>query len=524
MFRLESVPIDGRRARSLALTTSALAFAYMLGKWILAGSLSGLTLELLGVTLVVIASVTAVHWRMGIYLFLVWVVVEDLPRKYLGNNMIVYCSKDALVIVVYLAFLFALIKRQVRTFRPPFWLPLLLFISLGAVQVFNPNSTSLFYGALGVKLYFFYIPLMFVGYALIRTSADLVRFQAFNVALGAAVALLGIVQAIVGTDFLSPRELAPELRPLGQLIRESPITHKVLHAPTSVFVSSGRFDTYLILVFILALGAVAYHFLEHRRGGKLLLAAVGVIAVAALLSGSRATVIYPVASLCVMASALLKSSVFERSSRARLRKAMRSAILAVGACIAAMVLFFPEKVGAPWSFYYETLSPESPSSELYDRMVNYPLVNLKYAFEYQGWPLGYGIGTGSLGVQYLTGLLGRPAPPVNGIENGYGTLTLELGILGPILWLMWSGALVISGWRIVRRLRGSTVYPIAASILWYAFLLLFPFTYGGLAPYQNFILNAYLWLLVGVLFRLPELALETQLRQKLSRGDAACVS
>ncbi|PYU15875.1 MAG: hypothetical protein DMG29_05410, partial [Acidobacteria bacterium] len=31
------------------------------------------------------------------------------------------------------------------------------------------------------------------------------------------------------------------------------------------------------------------------------------------------------------------------------------------------------------------------------------------------------------------------------------------------------------------------------------------FTFVALAPYQNFVLNAYLWLLVGILFRLPTL-------------------
>jgi len=31
------------------------------------------------------------------------------------------------------------------------------------------------------------------------------------------------------------------------------------------------------------------------------------------------------------------------------------------------------------------------------------------------------------------------------------------------------------------------------------------FTYGALASYHNFILNANLWLLLGVLFRLPQL-------------------
>lgn len=49
------------------------------------------------------------------------------------------------------------------------------------------------------------------------------------------------------------------------------------------------------------------------------------------------------------------------------------------------------------------------------------------------------------------------------------------------------------------------ILPIGIAILWYAFLLLYPLTYGGLTAYQNYVNCAYLWLLVGVLFRLPQL-------------------
>jgi hypothetical protein len=31
-----------------------------------------------------------------------------------------------------------------------------------------------------------------------------------------------------------------------------------------------------------------------------------------------------------------------------------------------------------------------------------------------------------------------------------------------------------------------------------------------MAPYQNYVMNAYLWLLIGVLFRLPHLAVDEQ--------------
>jgi hypothetical protein len=98
------------------------------------------------------------------------------------------------------------------------------------------------------------------------------------------------------------------------------------------------------------------------------------------------------------------------------------------------------------------------------------------------------------------------AAPINvWVEEGYGILIIEMGILAPFVWLLWTCALVITGWQIVRRLRQTRLFPIGFAILWYVFLLLFPLTFSGMVPYQNFVTNAYLWLLVGILFRLPDL-------------------
>lgn len=47
-------------------------------------------------------------------------------------------------------------------------------------------------------------------------------------------------------------------------------------------------------------------------------------------------------------------------------------------------------------------------------------------------------------------------------------------------------------------------------IFWYTFRVLVPFTFNGLNTYQNFVMNASLWLLIGVLFRLPTLKLLAQ--------------
>ena len=96
-----------------------------------------------------------------------------------------------------------------------------------------------------------------------------------------------------------------------------------------------------------------------------------------------------------------------------------------------------------------------------------------------------------------------------GVENGYGQLIVELGILGLILWIFMSIAISFSAWKIAAGLRGTPWFPLAFVIFWYAFLLLGPKAYIGLIAYQDYLMNAYLWFMLGILFRLPNLAQET---------------
>ena len=89
------------------------------------------------------------------------------------------------------------------------------------------------------------------------------------------------------------------------------------------------------------------------------------------------------------------------------------------------------------------------------------------------------------------------------MESGYGALVVEMGIGGLVLWIVTSVAISISAWKVVKELKGSPLFPIGFVIFLYAFFLLFPATFGSMVAYEDFLLNAYLWLLLGVLFRLP---------------------
>lgn len=96
-------------------------------------------------------------------------------------------------------------------------------------------------------------------------------------------------------------------------------------------------------------------------------------------------------------------------------------------------------------------------------------------------------------------------PPLNlWVEEGYGVLIVEMGIIAPFLWILWTASLLYYSWGVVRRLRQTRLFPIAFAIILFAFLLLYPITFSGLSAYQNYVCNIYLWLLVGILFRLPE--------------------
>jgi hypothetical protein len=488
----------------LSVFVIGLWIAYEIGGKIVSNDFGTVEYGVLAVVAIVIAIYILKDWRTGFYMFLMWLLFEDLVRKYLGNNMAIYFGKDILAGLVYISFFAEVRRHKEKIFRPPFMPFLLVFLWLGVIQIFNQNSPSLLYGLLGFKLYFYYIPLMFVGYALIRTDADLRKFLIVNVALGGVISVIAMIQAIIGHTFLNPTTLAPELRDLGELDRFSPITNQMLTLPTAVFVSAGRLAMYLVTLIILTAGTAGYLLLSSGKHRKLVFFIIILVAGGALFSGSRTTIAWGGISTVVLIFAFIWGAPWRWKQAHRLIKAIRRALVFGGIGFALVFLLFPEEIAPRMAFYTETLNPNSSASEVVSRSWDYPVRNFLGAFEGANWILGNGIGTASLGGQYVSRLL-KTRPLDLWVEEGYGVLIIEMGIVAPFLWLLWTGALVFTSWRVVRQLRQTRFFPIAFAIFWFSFLLLFPFTYGGIAPYQNFVCNMFLWILVGILFKLPKL-------------------
>ena len=500
------------RRNPLYLIAFLIFFVYAANKladYVIGDDMNGLAYVAL--TVIVGASTVAMlnNWRNGLYLFLTWLLFEDLARKYLGNNMAIYFGKDFLVAIVYMAFFIAWRDKKVATFRFPFRVPLLLFVWFGIMQVFNPAATSIFYGLMGFKLYFYYIPLMFVGYALIDSEKDLRRLFAISLGLAAVISALGIAQAILGHTFLNPAHPAADIKDLSQLYRVAPISGVIIYRPTSVFVSDGRFSAYLMLALLIAIGFAGYLVLRSRRGRLQAFAGLVLVIGAVALTGSRGALIWGVFNAVAASAAFFWGAPWRQGEAMRIVRTVQRVLLGTTVAVVILLFTFPDALLDRITFYNETLSLDSPSSELVYRARDYPLQNFLAAFDAPRWPYGYGLGTASLGTQYVARIM-HAAPMGVGVESGYGEIVLELGIVGLVLWLVLSFSIVFSTWKIVKKMRGSPLFPLAFVIFWYSFMVLVPLTYNGLNTYQNFVMNAYLWLLIGVLYRLPTLKLMAQ--------------
>jgi hypothetical protein len=457
-------------------------------------------------------------WRRGLYLLVAWILFEDFVRKYLGNNMAIYFAKDFLAILLYLSFFRARAAERLEKFNIPFRIPLLVFFWFCLLQMFNPESPSIFYGILGMKVNFLYVPLIFVGYAFAETEENVRRLLSFVCVLILIVGGLGLAQSIIGPTFLNPQNLQEDIRELSTTYRVSPISGLIAYRPTSVFVSSGRFQDFLILAWVISLGYSGYLILRSRQGRTLAFTTVGVVAAASLMSASRGVFMWNAGTTLLIIAGFLWGAPWRQREAIRIFRAIQRTCLLIGMGLIVLLTIFPKELGSRMAIYSETLMPDSPASELIKRTQTYPLAQLELAFEHPRWPYGYGTGTCTLGGQYVVRIM-KAAPIWVSVESGFGNLVVELGVFGLISWLVLGVAIAVSAYHVVAKLRGTPWFPLAFAIWLYSMLLIFPMMFAGASAYQDFVLNSNLWLLLGVLYRLKAYPDAFQLAQAQAAAE-----
>jgi len=482
-----------------------------MGTWIAVGNLRLLVLVFSFGAVFAFVLLTLRNWQAGIIIFFIWIALEDLVRKYIGNQMILYAAKDVVILTAYVSYFIPrpLRQRECEMFRNPLKIVLLLWFGWALVEIFNPHVGHPLEPLVGLRMSFFYIPMIYLGYNFINSEEKLRQFLKLNILIGTIVAILGIIQAIVGLHFLNPSGFVSYLR--LDLIRTAPEAGLAVPRPNSVFVEAGRFAQYLYIILLLSLGTLAYW--PHLKTSKMrpiysiswVWISIIVISIGLFISGQRAAM-YLIALLLPI---LLLSRNYERRGRLHGTKSSMpffrlGLILFVGFLI--LWSLFPQRFQATYEFYSKTLAPTERHFEVPYR-IDSLLWQIKYALR-QSPLIGHGTGTNSLGRQYIYGiadLYTGGAPYLGGVEVGYGAIIWEWGVIGLVLWLWWTVKLIKHSVKITLSLSGTRFFWLAVILSFYLFSILFLWFFLGVQVYQNYITAAYLWFLAGVLFKLPQL-------------------
>jgi glycosyltransferase involved in cell wall biosynthesis len=451
-------------------------------------------LSLLAVVLVLAASPFLVtRWPLALLVFLAWLVVEDLLRKLAGNDLRVYFIKDVVYGVLLVAVFMSAAWRgawQTATGRTRYLVYALVF---WAVLVSLPRLfVDWRLPVLGLRLDFLFVPLVILGYLIARDAALMARVLIGACAISGVACALGVVQAITGPSFLAPSVATPGL--INLVLIRGALLGSPVYRPTGTFVDPGRFDAYAVSALALSLATL---FLIQGRKRGFAVAASLIAALAVWISGGRTGVIAGALLVAMAAAGWLMSTK-------RLSRRSWSVVAVLTAVAGSVAVMRPKQIANPLTWYWSTLNPFSPDNEWMFRVRSYGLDTLKGMLS--GGLFGLGPGHESLGKQYIYGGPEHLTKGLYTVEGGYAGVAVELGIIGLLLWLLWS--VVWSGklWRRLWTMR-SVGNRVAGLVLFaWIFFFLFPAFFGGLQSFQNYTANAYFWLFSGLILGLPQVA------------------
>lgn len=444
------------------------------------------------------------NWRIGVVQFFVWVVFEDLLRKFLGNSMTVYEVKDFLIVVTYVSFALARWRRREQPAVNPIRVPLLLFVGWVIVQTLNPNIDNFAVPILGLRMSLMYIPLLYLGYSFIKEEKHYRDLLILMMSVAGLISLLGLTQAVFGLNFLNP-DSAPNLR--LYLTRTVASGQMSIPRPTATFVDAGRFASYVLFMSYLGLGLIGYLYttkgLSTQRQRFWAIFTCATVLAGLFLSGGRAGLLWILLSLMGLYWVYRRT----RWRRTATRRAFPFIRVAFGTAVVfiSLIIAFPQRFEAVYQFFVESVDPTSPYTEAFSRPRGSWDDTVK-AFSVGGL-MGNGTGSASLGLLYLTPYLTEDQVYRfrYQIEGGFAVVLWEWGAVGLFLWLWWSFGLMRRVYLIAKATRGTRFFWPSTTTLFCFGILLFPSFATGMSVYQNYITQSLLWFTAGMVFRFPTL-------------------
>jgi len=123
--------------------------------------------------------------------------IDGLLRDESGSTLFTL-ARDLLLYAVALGALVRLVVRRRPVSLPPFTGLVLLWVLVCVVQLANPVNTSELHAAAGLRQHLEFVPLFFLGYAVLRTPSRLAGLLMLLLVVAAANGIASIVEAAAG--------------------------------------------------------------------------------------------------------------------------------------------------------------------------------------------------------------------------------------------------------------------------------------------------------------------------------------
>jgi hypothetical protein len=469
------------------------------------------TIALLLVAALLVAGAFAVglrNWRLAVVGLLVYIPVSgiaiDATYGDRFERALAVLAKDfVFVLPAYAGFLVWTWRRRDRIEFPG--APVMLVFALAAVvvaQAFNPALPKSLVGLVGVKVWLFYVPLVWLGYHLVRTREELFKlFGLLSVtALVPAVIGLGEASLIYGGHSDDVYRLygdAAAAVTQGYVGLELPGGGNLRRIPSTF---SSFYQYYLFLAVMLG---VAYAWWRGREWSRRMSVVAGgiwvVLLAASFLTGVRAA---------FFMTPVLLALILVLEGRTALRFAALRLVPAAILVLAVITLLPGTHLVAVWTEVFDV-----GRQEFWDVLVN----SGREAVSLTTFGLGSGIDSVSARYafsndedwqQFIYPVLGRWH------ESWYVKTWLELGVLGVATVLALFGTMLVRGVRGHLRIRDPglrVASAVCVAVVAWAIVYAIKGQYLDLDP-----LNVYFWLFAGLMLRMPSLEEQAPAEEELT--------
>jgi hypothetical protein len=371
------------------------------------------------------------NWRAAVKVAFVAVLMEGAIRKWIlpSGEELVYFLKDVFLFGAYLKFFFSP-DPEMRAYR--LRVPEgLIFVLCAAVafSALNPNIGSTLLAVYGLKVYFMYVPMVFMMPFLFRNQQEMLRQMTWYAFLAIPVCVLGFLQytsdrfSVINTFASGMSETGAVGFGVGDRARI-----------TATFSYITGHTTFVIIFFAFVLALLSLR--EARWKAVHLFLVLPLLLGNALMNGARASVV----TMAFVGAGFTVGALSGRlaTSRNFVMTLMAGAVLALGGA----TYFFADAL-LHWETRYN-----SAGDTMVGRTVDHPMAALSLAYK-EGGAFGFGIGTAHPATAAIRTKLGilPMKNKVPAMDNELGQIMAELGVFGFVGWYGLRLLLVVLAWK-----------------------------------------------------------------------------